>query len=295
MTRKKLIISIGLAIVLTVTLVGETKAKKTLLYRIQAKQGNCYLLGSVHLLRKEVYPLPEVMEKSYNECDALVVEADLAGEKMMKSSMLLLKKAMYPEGETLKDNVSEETYQQIQKKLKGMGVKLEKFSKFKPWMVAMAVFNREMIRMGLDPNYGIDLHFLRKARGEKEILELEGVEFQINLFESFTKKESELFLLTTILEADQIADEVDDTITAWLEGDAEKLEKLLTDNVQKYPELKDVYKKIAGDRNLGMLKKIISFIEEGKKCFVVVGAAHVVGKNGLVELLRNNGYKVTQL
>lgn len=295
MTRIKLIISIVVAIALSVTLLGEAKPKKTFLYRIEAKHGSCYLLGSVHLLRKEIYPLPAIIEKSFDECDALVVEADLTGEKLMKSSMLLLKKAVYPKGETLQDNVSKETYRKIEEKLKGMGIKLEKFNKFKPWMVAMTVVHREMIRMGLDPNFGIDLYFLRKARGKKEILELEGVEFQINLFENFTKKESELFLLKSILEADQIANEVDDTVDAWLKGDEEKLAKLLTDNVVKNPELKNVYNKIAVDRNPGMLKKIVSFIKKGKKCFVVVGAAHVVGKDGLVQLLRDSGYNVTQL
>lgn len=295
MTRKKLIISIVIAAALSVMLLGKAKPEKTFLYKVEAKHGSCYLLGSVHLLRKEIYPLPSIIENSFDECDTLVVEADLTGEKLVKSSMLLLKKAVYPKGESLKDNVSGETYRKVEEKLKGMGLDLEKFNKFKPWMVAMTVVHREMIRMGLDPNFGVDLHFLRKARGKKEILELEGVEFQINLFENFSKKESELFLLTSVLEADQIADEVDDTVSAWMKGDEEKLAKLLTDNVEKNPELKNVYKKIAVDRNPGMLNKIVSFIKKGKKCFVVVGAAHIVGKEGLVQLLRNKGYKVTQL
>jgi uncharacterized protein YbaP (TraB family) len=135
----------------------------------------------------------------------------------------------------------------------------------------------------------------KAATGKKEILELEGIEFQLKLFESFSKEETEKFLLSTVLEADQIGKEMDKMIQAWLDGDTGVMEQLMTEDVKQFPELKDFYNRLIDIRNAGMVEKITSYLEQGKKIFVVVGAAHMIGQKGIVQLLKNKGYKIEQL
>jgi uncharacterized protein YbaP (TraB family) len=246
-------------------------------------------------MKKEHYPLNESIEKAFAESDALVVEADLSGPKMLESGMALLKKGMYEGEETLKNNISEKTYRLVAEKLKEMGMDIESYNKFKPWMLAMTIPGQQLLKMGFEPQYGIDMYFLNKAAGDKDILELEGVEFQVKLFESFSREDNENFLLSNILEADNIGKEVGKMIKAWRAGDVAGLERLMTEGIDKYPDLKNFYKKLADDRNEGMVKKIINYMNEGKKCFVVVGAAHMIGKMGIVQQLKDRGYTVTQL
>jgi uncharacterized protein YbaP (TraB family) len=162
-------------------------------------------------------------------------------------------------------------------------------------MAAFHILERKLMNLGYNPMHGIDLYFLNKSQGKKEIQGLETFEFQVGLFENFSKEESEKFLLSTIMEADQLEKEMNKMISAWSTGDVEALEKTMTENIKEYPELDAFYKKLNDDRNVRMVEKIISLLKTDKKYFIVVGAAHMVGKKGIVQLLENKGYTVNQL
>jgi uncharacterized protein YbaP (TraB family) len=207
----------------------------------------------------------------------------------------MFQKGMYQGEETLKDNISKKAYQLVSDKMKKMEMDIEGFEKSKPWMVAMTVLQRKLMQLGFNPLQGIDLYFLNKSQGKKEIQGLETVELQVGLFENFSKEESEKFLLSTIMEADQLEKEMNKMISAWSTGDVEALEKTMVENIQEYPELEAFYKKLNDDRNVRMVEKIVSMLKTDKKYFVVVGAAHMVGKKGIVQLLKNKGYTVNQL
>ena len=84
------------------------------------------------------------------------------------------------------------------------------------------------------------------------------------------------------------------TVNAWLAGDAQTMFQNNTSYLSKYPELLPMYKKLNDDRNVTMTQKIQGYMRSGKTYFVVVGAAHLIGPNGIVNLLRNKGYTVTQ-
>jgi len=295
MMRKIVLIPFLVAVLLLTSLCGQEKAGKSFLWKIESDTGASYLLGSVHFLKKETYPLREVIEDAFEQCDVLVVEADVSNAKMAEVSMMTLQKGMYQGEETLKDNLSEKTYQLAKKKMDELGLNIEGFAKFKPWMAAINILGMQLMKMGFNPNYGIDKYFLEKATGKKEILELEGIEFQLNLFDSFLEEESEKFLLSTILEADQIGKEVDNLVNAWVSGDTVKMEQILTENIRKYPKLENLYKRLIDDRNERMVEKIITYLNSGEKYFIVAGAAHMIGKKGIVPLLKAKGYTVKQL
>jgi uncharacterized protein YbaP (TraB family) len=268
---------------------------KSFLWEIQSEKGNSYLLGSIHLLKKEHYPLKKVIEDSFEQSDVLVLEIDLSGENLVKAGLYMLDKGKYPEGETLKDNVSGKTYQLLKDKAETMEINLEWLNKWKPWMAALHILERKLMNMGYSPMQGIDMYFLNKSQGKKEIQGLETVELQVGLFENFSKEQSEKFLLSTIMEADQLEKEMDKMITAWSTGDVEIMEKANAETIREYPELESFYKKLNDDRNVRMVEEIISLLKTDKKYFIVVGALHMVGKNGIVQLLKNKGYNVTQL
>ncbi|MCP5102540.1 MAG: TraB/GumN family protein [bacterium] len=274
---------------------GKTDSGKSFLWEVDSAAGKHYLLGSIHLLKKEHYPLKKSIEDAFEKTDVLAVEIDLSPDKMMQQSLMLMQKGMYTGEETLKGNLSEKTYQLAQTKLKEMDMDITMFQKFRPWMLAMTITSMKMIKLGFAPTYGIDSYFMGKAAGKKEIAELEGIDFQVKLFDGLSKEENEEFLLSSILEADHIEKEFAGMLDAWVSGDIEKMEKLLTENTQKYPELQNLYKKLLDDRNERMVEKIVTYFKTGKKYLVMVGAAHMVGKKGVVQLLKDKGFKLKQL
>ncbi|MGD2084715.1 MAG: TraB/GumN family protein [Candidatus Aminicenantes bacterium] len=294
MMRKKLFVLVLINLVFLSMLYSQENAGKSFLWEIQSEHGNSYLLGSVHLLKKEHYPLKKVIEDSFEQSDVLVLEIDLSGGNLIKAGLYMLEKGKYQGEETLKDNISEKTYQLLKDKAKTMEMNLEWLNKWKPWMAAFHILERKLMNLGYNPIHGVDLYFLNKSKEKKEIQGLETVELQVGLFENFSKEESEKFLLSTIMEADQLEKEMDKMITAWSTGDVEKMEKTMTETIQEHPELEAFYKRLNDDRNVRMVEKIISLLKTDKKYFIVVGAAHMVGKNGIVQLLKNKGYTVTQ-
>lgn len=268
---------------------------RSFLWEIEGAAGKSYLLGSVHLLKKEHYPLKPAIEKGFEQTDALAVEINLGGENMMKQAMALMQKGMFTGEETLKNNISEETYQLAKKRMEAAGMNIETCNKFKPWFLAMTITSSELVKLGFSPNYGIDIYFLGKASGKKEIAELEGIDFQLKMLDGLSKAESESFLLSSIKEADLMAKEFDNLIDAWITGNIEKMERLLTENEQKTTGLNDLYKKILDDRNEKMVEKIVNYLKSDKTYFIVAGAAHMVGKKGIVRLLEKRGIKTKQL
>jgi uncharacterized protein len=293
--RNKFFILIFASLLPTLMLFSQENPGKSFLWEIQSDKGNSYLLGSIHLLKKEHYPLKTVIEDAFKQCNVLVLEIDLSGENLFKAGLYMLEKGKYQGEETLKDNISEKTYQLLHDKIKSMDMNIEWINGWKPWMAAFHILEKKMIKLGYNPMYGIDMYFLNKSEGKKEIQGLETAEFQVNLFEKFSKEQSEKFLLSTIMEADQMEKEMDKMITAWSTGDVDSLGKTMNDTIQEYPELEDFYKRLNDDRNIRMVNKIVSFLNTNKKYFIVVGAAHLVGKNGVVQLLKNKGYSINQL
>lgn len=268
---------------------------KSFIWEIETQAGKSYVLGSVHMLKKEHYPLKPAIEAAFINTDALAVEANLSQDKMMEVAALALKKGTYTGEETLKDNISEKTYNLTKKRLKEKGMNIENFEKFKPWMLAITLTSFEIMKMGFDPNYGIDKHFLDRASGKKEILELEGALFQVNMLDGFSKKDAENFLFSTLQETENYKEELDGMIAAWENGDAAGLEKLVKKDIQDYPELKAINKKMLDDRNDKMVEKIVSYFKENKTYLIIVGAAHLVGEKGLVKQLQDKGYSLKQL
>jgi uncharacterized protein YbaP (TraB family) len=267
---------------------------KSFLWLLEAEKGKCYVLGSIHMLMKEHYPLAEKIEQAYQKSGILAVEADISADKLGWTA-LLMKRGLYEGEETLADNVSKETFDRARKKLKEYGMDIEGFKKFKPWFLAFTITGVDLMKLGFDPNYGVDKYFIDKAVKKKPIVELEGIAYQIEVMESFNDKEQEKFLLYTIAESSSTKANVEKIVAAWAAGDTGGLSSLIKENMAKYPDLSSIYEKIMDSRNVAMTEKIMDYLQSGEVHFIVVGAAHLVGRTGILQLLRERGVKIEQL
>jgi uncharacterized protein YbaP (TraB family) len=151
------------------------------------------------------------------------------------------------------------------------------------------------MKAGYDPNYGMDKYFLSKAAGTKKILELESLDYQIDLLSSLNDDEQELFLLYTLKDLKILTQEVDKLVEAWQSGAAESMEKTVTKSFTEDRRFSGIYDKLIHKRNRNMALKIEGFLKTNGTCFVVVGAAHLLGDRGIVQLLKGRGYSVERL
>ena len=261
-------------------------------WKVQSSQNTISLAGSIHVLQKHHYPLHHVFDDAFNESSRVIFEVDLDGQSSPRAQMNMLRKGLYLNGETLPNVLSPESYATAKEKLKKLGFQIEDFQRMKPWMVATAVMALELQKLGFDSAYGVDRHFFEKAQATgKDIQGLETVEFQVNLFNQLPLLVQEQFLLQTLEDLQNLNKQVSDMVKAWQEGNVQDLETLL-EGMQEYPELNQVF---VINRNEDWLPYIEQALQEKEPVFIVVGALHLLGKEGLVAALKEKGYKVQQL
>jgi hypothetical protein len=145
----------------------------------------------------------------------------------------------------------------------------------------------------LDPEHGLDEYFLDKARKSgKTVVALEAVDFQIGLITGFSKEEGQMLLKDTLKDLEDTEKNFDEMVKDWKKGESTKLAKLLTEAFEDSPA---IYKRLLTDRNERWVPKIEELLSNGRPAIIIVGAGHLVGKGGVLELLKNKGFKVTQL
>jgi uncharacterized protein YbaP (TraB family) len=263
------------------------------LWKVQGQTNTVYLFGSIHFLKKDFYPLPRPIEDAYKESQIIAFEADLDEMQSPQGMLKMLSQSTYTDGTTLKDHVSKETYSSVRAHMGDNALVANALDSMKPWMVAVTLLGIELQKLGFDPEQGVDRYFFDKAKQDKkEILGLETVDFQIGLFTGMSKQEEDAMLKESLQEIGGFKKELNELTTAWKTGDAKTLEKIMLEAMRDYP---DIHKKLLLDRNKAWVEKIEKLRAAGKNVFVVVGAAHLVGKESVVDLLAKKGFKVQQL
>jgi len=255
-------------------------------------QGAVYLVGSVHMLTTDFYPLAPSLDAAFKDSDLLVEEADLNEMLSPNTQFSMLSKGMLPAGQTIDKVVSPATLALINQHAGG-GLPLEALKQFKPWFLAMTLEALEWQSAGFDASLGLDKHFFDRAQTEgKAIQGLETTDFQISLFDGMSMDQQDRFLAETLKGIDKEKASVARLTGAWKAGDAATIERLVMADVKS--DLV-IYDRLLTSRNRTWLPKIEVLFSRPRHAFVVVGAAHLVGPDGLVALLKARGYQVVQL
>ncbi len=276
---------------------GTTKAEsgkdKDFLWRVRSGTATVYLLGSIHVLKKDSYPLSSRIEAAFDSSSVLAVEADINDLNKIDIKKML-EGAVYPGDDTLEKHLSAGTYELLKKESSAAGIPMELLEKQRPWFTALTLMSFSLLKSGFDPAYGVDLHFLKEAEGKKRIVELESLEYQMGLFSGLSDRDQEYFLLSTIKELHTLDSDAGRLVGAWKSGDVKTVESIMAE-AEGEKGMSPVYEKILYDRNRNMAAKIAELLDGEETAFVVVGAGHLVGERGLVSVLRNKGYQVDQM
>jgi uncharacterized protein len=284
---------IAIAIVAGLAVLPVQAQGKHFLWKVEAPGGAvAYLLGSLHVLAADSYPLPAAIEKAFAESKTLVEEVDLDEISDPLAMMGALAKAMLTDGQTLDKIVAPSTYDDVKKRADDVGLPMLALDRMKPWLVAVTLMAPTLQSAGFKPEFGVDRHFFDRARerGMKRQA-LETVAYQLDRFDAMPLPVQEALLKTTISDLDTQVNDVKQMVRAWSAGDVAAVEKLTLTSFKDSPEL---YKRLLVERNQNWVPHVEKCLAGNAGCFVVVGAAHLVGRDGLPALLAKKGLKVTQ-
>jgi len=203
-------------------------------------------------------------------------------------------KAIYRDGSTLKQQLSAATWQRLTEVAATLNLPLELVNRQKPWFVAMTLSALALNRFGYSEELGIDRHFLSQAQGRKKIIELESMEWQLGLFDQLTAAEQVAMLEQTLNELSGGKAFFERMLRAWKSGDAAAVQVLLDESEVNAPGSERLNQLLILDRNRSMTATLKKLASQGGHYFVVVGAGHLAGDKGIIALLQQHGYRVSQ-
>ena len=292
---------------------GNEEKKKVpstpLLYEVskEGSENKIYLFGSIHVADDRAYPLPNAVMNAYKSSDYLAVEFDLiAYEEDLEAQMNSLKILLCDEGQTVKDLLKSDTYDKMVSYLKENKVYNSIYDSYKPVLFYSLITNIQAEKSELDSTKGIDMYFLNQAKEDKkEILEVESSDYQYKMLSSFPNELFD-FLITYSIENDALSiASTKQLYETWLKGNEQELATLLGNGSNEdysydgYDNLEEIMKNyenvLVTQRNNEMTDKAEGYFNEGKNVFFVVGAAHIVGDDALVDLLTERGYSVKKV
>lgn len=259
-------------------------------WEVAGKHNTVYLLGSVHMLPNADKALPKVAEDAYLDAEAIVEEIDLFVASADLVGAAALKLQTLPQGQTLAGVLGPELNAQLQKAAAPLHIDTDFLTRMQPWYVALMITQARLTQAGFSAADGVDYQIaLRAQRDRKPLRGLETAIDQLTVFANMPMAEQREFLRATLEEADVVA-QVSEVAAVWRRGELGELESLLRQGGEESPEF---FKALTTDRNLRWLPQIEAMLQDPQDDYLVVtGALHMVGENGVVELLRRKGYQV---
>src|SRR5208283_3777158 len=212
---------------------------KGFIWKIQYNTATSYLLGSIHAMKKESYPLNSKIETAFDKSEVLVVEADI--NNMGQNGLAaLMTEAFYSDSDSLDKHVSKATFDAVMNEADRLGMERSFFMVQKPWFIAISLEAFLFWKMGFDPNYGVDKHFLDEAANKKQVLELENIDEQL------------AFLNCTVKSAKNEEKMPDMLLASWNTGDAKRLESIMSADSESCPLPSSITDRLITKRNITM-------------------------------------------
>ncbi len=263
-------------------------------WKITHGDNQLYLGGTIHVLAKSDYPLPSAYDLAYKKSSHLVFETDIAA---MSSPSLLLKMNQimtYNDGRKLSGVIKPESYHLLMKYFHERQMPTDAYQYYTPVGITLLISMFELQRMGLNPKFGVDQHFYHKAQRNKiQTSGLETPEEHLHYIADMGVGNEDEMIVKTLEEIKLIPEIMKELKEAWRTGDNKIFTSLLIEDMKnQYPS---IYQSLLVERNNNWLPKIEKMLKTQATEFILVGALHLVGEDGLIKLLREKGYKIEQI
>jgi uncharacterized protein YbaP (TraB family) len=267
------------------------------LYRISGHGRVAYLFGTVHVGARSFYPLAPEVSRALGMASRVVVELDTRANDAFARAVE--HHGSYHSGDDIRHHIGPETLARLTDVLHAAGISVSSMVRLKPWLVANIVLSLELERHGYRRSEGVEQVLLAEARGRgAPVAELESADYQLALFDTMDDVEAERYLRETLGDlADGTAlRRAQAVVDAWNSGDTAALDALLQDATKGGSAVAEFTRRmLLGRRNPEMAAHIEQLMRQGSVTFVGVGLLHLLGANGLPQLLAQRGYLVEQV
>ena len=265
---------------------------KDVFWEVKGEKNTVYLFGSIHLGKPDFYPFNEKIESAFKNSKYIGIEVNQNTDTFKQEMALVVKNSMLTGKKTINNFLSDAVYKKLEENVQKIGLPIDNFLKFPPWLLSVTLAVLKMQAMGYHPDYGVEKYFLDKIGPDKTIVEFEHLDEQVALFESLN---NENFLAYTLFSLNTMDVDTKKLVNAWKCGKLDVLEEMLLNDYKKViPNRDEINDRLFYKRNKKMAEKIKECLKEDQDYFVILGAGHFVGEKGIVSILTKDGYRVTR-
>jgi uncharacterized protein YbaP (TraB family) len=269
---------------------AETAGAAACVWRVSGPNGaTLYLGGSMHALRSTDYPLPSAYNRAFDASTRLAFETDQ--KVSTRAAQDIQKAGHYPRGDNLKNHVDPRTYDYLRRLFALIKIPEEKFINLRPWYLSLLIQSGGA--GGFSSSLGVERFLVQRAKANsKPVVGLESSREHIEVFSRLNDRQSEAVLLMTFIIPDKKDNSGASVMDAWRRGDADTMTRVTLESFRDFPAMGE---RLLGARNRAWIPRIEGYLHSGQTYFVVAGAAHMGGSEGLLALLQARGYKIDQL
>jgi uncharacterized protein len=277
---------------LALCLLGSLTARaQSPVWALHGAHNTVYLAESVHLLKPGDSTLPGAFWRAYDDSSQLVMEMDLAKLDTSSITAWMMEHGRYPEGESMQQALGAERFAKLVSQASALGLPLEELAMLRPWVAALTLTDLMYLQLGFDPQSGVEEQLVaRTVQDHRPTAGLETVDDELGQLEHMSAEDQARFLELTLQDLKETGNETDQMLGAWRAGNNTELAAELSDAYKQFPEL---YRVLVAERNARWLPQIKAFLNGDHNVLIVVGALHVVGKGGLLDLLKSAGFVAT--
>lgn len=268
-----------------------TAFDKGLLWRVEkAGAAPSYVFGTVHLADKRVTALPEAVRKHFDAAGSFTMEVS----PDQSNVMALAARMVYLDGRDLPGAIGEELFRKLAPLVANLGLPAEMVRLFRPWAMVMLLQMPQQ-----QPEDVLDFVLQRMATQQgKSLGYLETVDEQVAAFEGLSEEEQVVLLKHTVETYHELKAQTEKLLQAYLQRDLGLMWQLGEAEVAQRPELKSVKqafdRRLLFDRNTRMVSRMQPQLKAGA-AFIAVGALHLYGEKGVLNLLARDGYRLTRV
>jgi uncharacterized protein YbaP (TraB family) len=267
------------------------------LFRVSRDGRVAYLFGTVHVGMRGFYPLPPEVGRALGGANRIVVELDTrANDAFLRA---LERHGRYAPGDDIRRHLSAPTVRSLTAAMHGLGISVASMAAYKPWLVANLLLSAELERKGYRRSDGVEQALLAHAQQHGvKVRQLESAEYQLALYDSMDEAQSERYLKEAL---DGLADgralrTAQAVVEAWSSGDVHALDVALQDSTAGPGVMAEFTRRVLLERrNPEMADRIERLMRGDSVTFVGVGLLHLLGANGLPQLLAQRGYLVERV
>jgi uncharacterized protein YbaP (TraB family) len=262
-------------------------------WQVSGERNQVFLLGSIHLLRQDDYPLPAAIDRAYVEAESIVMEIDLDDMDPFSAQGMVRELGVLPAGQSLELLMGPERYAGVEAAAGILDIPLELLQQSRPWLAAVTVEQLLLTRIGFAPELGVETYIMERAVSDgKAITGLETLRQQFEFLASLSLDAQYQLLMQTLEAKQDIEQQMDALVLAWRNGDSAYLEAKLLSEIEHYEEL---YTVIVSERNRRWAEQIAELLDDEQDYLVVVGSMHLVGEDGVPALLAGKELQVRQV